>query len=100
MLNKFIPFLFIFSGLVANAQDSGPWFAFPNKDSSLIGFKDMTGAIRIAPKFMGLTTAKKFEHIMAVMEIGTYRSYYLTKNGKETGVDSLYVSDVTADCES
>ncbi|MCR9228454.1 MAG: hypothetical protein NXH90_13630 [Flavobacteriaceae bacterium] len=94
--------LFALHVFVASAQDREPWVAFQNKDSSLIGFKDKAGNIKIAPKFMGYTIAKKFEDIIAVMEHhnNTYKSYYLTKAGEEIGTDSLFIMDYAADCES
>lgn len=49
----------------------------------------------IKPKFAAFTTAEKLDAIMAVMEAdnGNYRDYYLTKKGRELGLDSLYVYD-------
>ena len=83
-------------------QSNDSWTAFWNNDTTLIGFKDSYGNVKIEPKFMGFTTAKKFDNIIAVTEDlnGNYKSYYLTKSGKIVGKDSLHIFDNGADCES
>lgn len=84
------------------AQEKEGWTAFWNSDTTLIGFKDATGEAVLPPRFMGLTTANKLEHIMAAMEPTPegFESYYLTKALKIVGRDSLYFWDNAADCES
>lgn len=84
------------------AQSNDIWTAFPNKDTTLTGFKDKNGVIKIEPKFNGFTIARKFENIIAVTEeeSGNWKSYYLTKQGKIVGRDSLYVFDNGPDCEN
>lgn len=84
------------------AQQNDIWTAFWNKDTTLIGFKDKSGFIKIEPKFMGFTTARKFENIIAVTEESNnkWRNYYLTKKGKTVGLDSLYTFDNGPDCEN
>lgn len=49
-----------------------------------------------------LSVAQKFDHIMAVGEWNGVegKSYYLLKNGKKFGEDSLYVFDMAYACES
>jgi hypothetical protein len=93
---------FILIGFSLFAQNNDTWIAFWGSDSTHMGFKDKSGIIRIEPKFMGLTSAHKFDNIMAVMEDanGSYHSYYLTKEGRMVGKDSLYVYDNRSDCES
>ncbi|MCA6369317.1 MAG: hypothetical protein IM631_18715 [Cytophagales bacterium] len=78
------------------------WTVFLNSDSSLLGYKDKNGVVRIEPKFMGFTIANKFDKIIAVTEEvnGSYKSYYLTKTGKIIGRDSLHIFDNGPDCES
>lgn len=93
--------LFLIS-IAATAQSNDKWIAFKD-DSGLIGFKDITGEVKIKPKFMGLTTAKYFHHIIIAMEEGkngTWDSYYLTKLGKIVGRDSLHTIGNVSDCES
>src|SRR5687768_8162232 len=84
------------------AQSNDPWFSFWNKDTSLIGFKDKNGIVKIEPKFNGLTTGGKFENIIAVTEEinGSWNSYYLTKTGRMIGKDSLHIFDNSTDCEN
>lgn len=84
------------------AQNKDTWISFWDKDSTHIGFKDKSGNIKISPKFMGLTFANKFDDIMVVSEEinETWKSYYLTKSGKITGRDSLYIYDNGPDCEN
>lgn len=83
-------------------QSIDTWTAFWNKDTTLIGYKDKTGIVKIEPKFTSFTTAKRFHNIIAVMEDlnGNYKSYYLTKSGRIIGKDSLHIFDNGADCES
>ena len=67
-----------------------------------MGFKDQNGSVRIEPKYMGFTIARRFDKIMAVMEQnnGQYETYYLTKSGKKVGRDKIYIVDNGPDCES
>lgn len=83
-------------------QENEMWFSFSNQDTTKIGFKDKSGIVKIEPKFMGLTSAKKFKDIIAVTEEVNekWRSYYLTKTGKIVGIDSLHIFDNGSDCES
>ncbi|WJS96283.1 hypothetical protein NYQ10_07425 [Flavobacterium johnsoniae] len=98
--------LFIYTLLFLNfssfAQNNDIWTSFPNKDTTLIGFKNKNGVVKIEPKFSGFTTARKFENIIAVTEEknGKWESYYLTKAGKIVGRDSLFVFDNSPDCEN
>ncbi|MFD1603794.1 hypothetical protein ACFSJW_10230 [Flavobacterium artemisiae] len=84
------------------AQSNDVWTSFPNKDTTLVGFKDKNGIIKIQPKFNGFTIARKFENIIAVSEEenGKWKNYYLTKQGKIVGRDSLFVFDNGPDCEN
>lgn len=101
-MNKIILIILVFSSLISNAQDNESWVAFWNNDTTLIGFKNKSGEIKIEPKFIGFTTARNFDNIIAVIEDnnGTYKSYYLTKSGRIVGIDSLYIFDNALDCES
>lgn len=99
ILILFISFLF---NTLAFSQSNDIWTAFPNKDTTLTGFKNKNGVIKIEPKFTGFTIARKFENIIAVTEEknGNWKNYYLTKQGKIVGRDSLYVFDNGPDCEN
>ncbi|MDR7208141.1 WG repeat-containing protein [Flavobacterium piscis] len=102
---KQITFLYLFL-IILNcsvfAQNKDTWISFWDKDTTHVGFKDKTGTIKIEPKFMGLTSANKFDDIIAVTEEDgeSWESYYLTKNGKRVGIDSLYTFDNGPDCEN
>ncbi|MBK6265363.1 WG repeat-containing protein [Marivirga sp. S37H4] len=99
---------FFFVGIImllcvqSHAQQKSSWEAFWNADTTHIGFKDHNGEVKITPKFMGFTIARKFDDIIAVMEEknGEYESYYLTKSGKTAAYGDLFISDNSADCES
>jgi hypothetical protein len=95
-----IPLLTL-STLVSFAQ-SNTWTSFWNADSTLIGYKDLNGAIKIEPKFESFMSAKKFDNVIVTVE----KSYdkwnvgYLNKSGKTFGRDSIYLFDNAPDCES
>jgi len=86
--------------LFAQTQDT--WSSFWNNDSTLIGYKDHNGRVKIEPKFTGFTSAEKFDDIIAVSEEnnGKWSNYYLTKANRKIGRDSLHIFDNGADCES
>lgn len=88
------------SALVAQNKDT--WTAFFSNDSIHIGYKDSRGIVQIEPKFMGYSSAHKFDNIIAVSEETDegWKSYYLTKEGKEVGLGQLHIYDNGADCES
>lgn len=95
-------FLTTISSLGAFAQSSDTWTAFWNEDTTMIGYKDKNGVVKIEPKFTGFSNAGRFDHIIAATEEndGKWTSYYLTKSGKMVGIDSLHVFDNGADCEN
>ena len=101
MKTTILVFLIISASLFAFAQDKNVWYSFSDTTKELTGFKDIDGNVMIEPKFMGYTVARRFINMVAVMEEvnGSYESYYLLKNGKEFGTDSMYVFDATFDCE-
>jgi hypothetical protein len=81
------------------AQVPGNWYSFYDAKNELYGFKDVNGKIKIPAKFNVLTHARTFRNIIAVTESKGNKSYYLLKNGQKTAKDSLYVWDMTYDCE-
>jgi len=99
---SFFKCLFFFLTCGAFSQTKDTWISFQDKDSTYIGFKDKNGTVKIEPKFMGLTSASKFDDIIAVMEEDKdrWKSYYITKSGKIVGIDSLYTFDNSSDCEN
>lgn len=95
----------IFFSIIANivfSQKKDTWASFLNKDSTLVGFKDINSEIKIEPKFTGFTIADKFDDVMVVSEPinDRWESYYLNKKGKKFGRDSLFFFDNRTDCES
>lgn len=84
------------------AQQTDSWTAFYNADTTLIGFKDKAGTVKITPKFMGFISAKRFDDIIGVTEQAgnKWSSYYLTKSGRVIGQDSLHIFDNGVDCEN
>lgn len=82
----------------ANAQTDN-WYRFEDHKKNLSGYKDASGGLKVPAKFGGLTRANIFRSVVAVNESSTNSSYYLLRSGKKIGVDSLYVWDMTYDCE-
>lgn len=97
-----ILYIFLCLNFTLSAQNKDIWISFWDKDTTHLGFKDKSGNIKIASKFMGLTFANKFDDIIVVSEEinESWKSYYLTKTGKIVGRDSLYIFDNGADCEN
>jgi len=103
MKPNFLTFLLTLISCVSFAQNNEPWTAFWNKDTTLVGFKDKNGVVKIEPKFViNMTPAHKFDDIIVVAEEvnGEWKSYYLIKSGRIIGRDSLYMFDNVCDCES
>ncbi|MBP7172662.1 MAG: WG repeat-containing protein [Cloacibacterium sp.] len=78
------------------AQEKEDWLAFYNQDSTKIGFKDTKGNVKIEARFQPFMTQQVFRNVIAVQETvsdGKTECYYLNKNGKKFGKDSLYVFD-------
>jgi hypothetical protein len=78
-------------------QKKNDWYSFADKNTHLTGYKDKRGNIKIPAKFGGLTSALVFRDVIAVYEDKSGKSYYLLKNGKKFGTDSLYVYDNSYD---
>ncbi|MGV0938847.1 hypothetical protein [Empedobacter falsenii] len=94
-------FLLLFC-IFGHAQKNDTWFPFYNQDSTLMGYKDKNNIIKINPKFEPYFVSRKFDNVMAVMEVTKegWKDYYLTKSGKQFGIDSTYTFDMTFDCEN
>lgn len=102
---KYIILIFCFLPIcspVAAQQDV--WTGYWNADTTLYGFKDSNGKVVIPPRFSSAGIAGKWEHIMSVIEqhpqTGKWTFYFLTRNGKRMGFDSLYFFDNLPDCEN
>lgn len=85
---------------LGQAQDV--WVRFYDTTTGLSGYQDLKGTIKIPAKFGDFTRADTFYHIIAVTETvdDTYKKYYLLKDGRKVGQDSVFVFDFTYDCES
>jgi hypothetical protein len=83
-------------------QTKDTWIAFWNPDTTLVGYKDQQGVVKIKPQFAGSFAAAYFDEIMAVSDdqTGSLKTYYLTKAGRKIGQDSLHIFDNTPDCEN
>lgn len=83
-------------------QTKDIWVRFYDTTTELTGYKDLKGNIKIPAKFKNFTRADTFYNIIAVAEKidNTYKNYYLLKNGKKVGQDSVFMFDFTYDCES
>jgi hypothetical protein len=83
-------------------QQPEDWVRFDDPKTELSGFKDAAGKVRVPAKFSRVE-ANRFGRIIAVSERVTADStseYYLLRDGRKVGLDSLYVWDMTYDCES
>lgn len=68
MKNIAFALVFIIITSTLPAQNNNSWYSFRNKDTTLIGFKDKNGIVKIEPKFTGLTNTGRFNYIVAVTE--------------------------------
>lgn len=86
------------------------WFSYIDSTTNLVGYKDINDVVKIEPKFISIFGINsKFKKIIPVMEkidlknLNNYSTsnYYLLKNGKKVGIDSIYIdADMTIDCEN
>jgi hypothetical protein len=97
--------LFIITLLSAHfsfGQKEDVWVRFRDTTTELSGYKDLKGNIKLPARYGPLTRADSFYHIIAVTETinDSYKQYYLLKDGRKVGQDSVYVFDTYFDCES
>ena len=79
------------------AQTPEPWIRFCDS-TKLCGYKDLQGNIKVPAIYNHfLSSPDTFFNIVAVSE--NTMSYYLLKNGKKVGKDSVYTFDWYYDCE-
>lgn len=86
--------------LIGQSQDV--WVRFRDSVTEQSGYKDLKGNIKIPAKFEDFTRADSFYNIIAVNEKvdSSYKSYYLLKDGRKVGQDSVFMFEFTFDCES
>ncbi len=68
----------------------------------MCGYKDLKGNIKIPAVFHQSIPADSFYNIIAVIEKtdSSFNPYYLLKNGRRVGKDSVFMFDFTYACES
>ena len=92
-------FLFLSAPGRIAAQVNNDWYLYHDAKSDLYGYKDLQGNVKVKARFNGFISARVFKNIAAVRDDADGKAYYLLKNGRKVGLDSLYVSDMTYDCE-
>ena len=100
-----LPLLFTLTLFKAYGQSDSDWVMFIDKSTNLIGYKNLRGEVKIEPKFTYLTQQNIFRNIMPVFEKATEQGdstlqYYLLKDGRKIGRDSLYLGEYYLDCEN
>ena len=102
MRHIIISILCFFSIQFSFGQAKDVWIRFYDTTTELSGYKDLKGNIKIPAKYDNLTRADTFHNIIAVTEKidSSYKSYYLLKDGRKVGQDSVFMFDFTYDCES
>lgn len=102
MRHIIISILFVFSTQYSFGQATNVWIRFYDTTTELSGYKDLKGNIKIPAKYDNFTRADTFHNIIAVTEKidSSYKSYYLLKDGRKVGQDSVFMFDFTYDCES
>ena len=102
-VRQLVLFIFILlSEYFSFGQSQDVWIRFRDTTTQQSGYKDVKGNIKIPAKFEDFTRADSFYNIIAVYEKvdSSYRSYYLLKDGRKVGQDSVFMFDFMFDCES
>lgn len=101
MMKAYLFLIITFLSLTSDAKED-TWIAFWDEENHKMGFKDAQGKVKIPPKFLGMTQAREFKNIIAVMEEkdGIYDAYYLLKNGNQIKNVKMFTYDNSFDCES
>jgi hypothetical protein len=86
----------------AYGQRTAAWtrFVVKRKGEEYYGYQNPQGQVKLPAVFGGFTNARRFYHIMAVSEQASQAQYYVLKNRRKVGRDSVYVADFQFDCES
>jgi hypothetical protein len=78
------------------------WYSYIDTTTELLGFKNSDGQTVIEPNYvLEFTQANQFNQIVSVLEEkdGNWDSFYISKSGKNFGLDSVYIWDNLPDCE-
>jgi len=97
-MNKLIFLLLLFIIQTSFGQEKNVWIRFYDTSTELSGYKDLKGNTRIPAKFHSLTRADTFYNIIAAID-SSDKYYYLLKDGRKIGRDSVFMFDFEADCE-
>lgn len=93
----------IFLASCSSVKEDGTLYAFYNKDTTRVGYKDAVGKVIIPARFNTFfTPAETIDEIASFSDErdGKPGSGYVTNTGTIVARDSLYIFDFTADCES
>lgn len=90
-------FILLMLPLFAAAQARKPLLRYKDTTSGRYGYKDRHGTIKLPAQFT-LFCADTLHHIVAVSD-SNYKSYYLLRDGRKAGRDSVYMFDFEFDCE-
>lgn len=86
------------------AQGDNSWYPYYSSDSSMYGFKNSRGEKMTEPKFEIVNMIRKMDHIVSILEFDSssekFDMYYLLKDGREIGRDSVLINDAQFPCES
>jgi hypothetical protein len=102
-MKKLPLFLVLWLLCVRLTAQTNLWHSYYDKKTELTGYKNAQGKIKVPAKFSLITHTGIFRNIVPVSEEVSkdkFAYYYLLKNGKKVGKDSLYIWDFTTDCES
>jgi len=95
--------LLVFSCFCLRAlpQDTAPLIRFTDPKTRLSGYKDLQGNVKFPAVFESFTKADTFKNIIGVYgkHEGGYSAYFLLKDGKKIGQDSLDVYNYHCEAE-
>ena len=104
MTNKIVFVIALFFSCSAFAQKNNNYLIRFSEDTihGLSGYKDVNGKVIFPARYKGDPIADTFRNIIAVWDKfdTSFTSYYLLKNGKKVGRDSVFQFDFEFDCES
>jgi hypothetical protein len=84
------------------AQTNQIWYSFVDEETEFVGFKNKEGEIML-PANYSILVRGRFINIVALWEWNEKENkaeaYYLLKNGKKVGVDSIWSQGMSYDCE-
>lgn len=103
MINKIVFFIALFITSTIYGQEKDYLIQFSDSSEEISGYKDTHGNIVFPLKFQfAFMRADTFHNIIAVSERTNkaLKMYYLLRDGRKVGYDSVYMFDFTFDCEN